>query len=55
MSKWLDENNYFKRGRYRGEDLHDVADEDPGYLRWLLKEADGIEADEREIIEAVAG
>lgn len=43
----------FRFGKYKGRDLADVAHEDAGYLRWMLKSMDTLDADLRYSIEKV--
>jgi DNA polymerase-3 subunit epsilon/exodeoxyribonuclease X len=43
----------FKFGKYKGKDLADVAHEDAGYLRWMLKSMDTLDADLKYSIEKV--
>lgn len=43
----------FRFGKYKGRDLADVAHEDAGYLRWILKSMDTLDADLRYSIEKV--
>lgn len=31
----------FKHGKHRGETLDEVAESDPGYLKWVFHEASG--------------
>lgn len=35
----------FKFGKYRGQSIEQVALEDPGYLRWMLKSIDDLSPD----------
>ena len=43
----------FRFGKYKGKDLADVAHEDAGYLRWMLKSMDTLDADLKYSIEKV--
>ena len=43
----------FRFGKYKGRDLADVALEDAGYLRWMLKSMDPLDPDLRYSIEKV--
>ena len=43
----------FRFGKYKGKSLSDVAREDAGYLRWMLKSMDNIDADLKYSIEKV--
>lgn len=55
MSKWLDSNNLFRIGQFKGEELDEVAAEDPGYLRGLLDGDYSLDAEDRAAIEAALG
>jgi exodeoxyribonuclease X len=35
----------FKFGKYRGQEIDRIAQEDPGYLRWMLKSIDDLSPD----------
>ncbi|MNO07720.1 Exodeoxyribonuclease 10 [compost metagenome] len=35
----------FKFGKYRGQSIEQVALEDPGYLRWMLKSINDLSPD----------
>ncbi len=43
----------FRFGKYKGRDLSDVAHEDAGYLRWMLKSMDSLDGDLKYSIEKV--
>ena len=43
----------FRFGKYKGKELVDVAHEDAGYLRWMLKSMDTLDADMKYSIEKV--
>lgn len=43
----------FRFGKYKGKELADVAHEDAGYLRWMLKSMDSLDEDLRYSIEKV--
>ncbi|WP_345993460.1 exonuclease domain-containing protein [Sulfurimonas sp. HSL-1716] len=43
----------FRFGKYKGKSLADVAAEDAGYLRWMLKSMDNIDVDLKYSIEKV--
>ncbi len=43
----------FRFGKYKGKDLVDVAREDAGYLRWMLKSMDSLDGDLKYSIEKV--
>ena len=43
----------FRFGKYKGKGLLDVAREDAGYLRWMLKSMDTLDADLKYSIEKV--
>lgn len=51
MGNWVDETGHFLKGRYKEDDLEEVALEDLEYLQNALKDFD-LDADEREAIEA---
>jgi hypothetical protein len=51
MSKWLDAEGTFRKGRFDGEALEEVVVEDPGYLEWLLEHDFDLDADDRAAIE----
>jgi hypothetical protein len=50
--KYIDKLENFKTGKYRGEGVFDVAEEDPGYLQYLLEDGQFIDADDRALIRA---
>ncbi len=50
MRNFLDEDQFFIKGTWKGESLDDVAMEVPEYLQYLLDEHD-LDAVERDIIE----
>lgn len=35
---------------HRGEDINDIAADDPGYLTWMLSSVDDLTEDDREVI-----
>lgn len=35
---------------HRGEDINDIAIDDPGYLHWMLNNVDDLTEEDREII-----
>jgi len=43
----------FRFGKHKGKDLQDVAKEDAGYLRWMLKSMDNLDDDLRYSINTV--
>ena len=45
----------FRFGKHKGKDLEEVAREDAGYLRWMLKSMDTLDADMKYSINAVLG
>jgi hypothetical protein len=50
MHNFLDEDQIFIRGTWRGETLDLVADEVPDYIQYLLDECD-LTSDEQELME----
>jgi hypothetical protein len=52
--KYVDEIDNLARGKYKGENVFEVADEDPGYLRWILDECSP-DKEDREIISKALG
>ena len=39
MGILLDDNNVFKNGKYEGEKLIQVAEDEPSYIRWVLQDS----------------
>ncbi len=35
---------------HHGEDINDIAADDPGYLHWMLNNVDDLTEDDREVI-----
>lgn len=50
---WIDDDGNFTMGKYKGEPVDEVADENPGYIRWILAEVDELAPDEEEIFESL--
>lgn len=49
----IDDSGRLQFGRaHRGEDINDIAADDPGYLTWMLNEVDSLTEDDREVIRA---
>ncbi len=42
-------------GKYKGDTLSQIADDDPDYLQWLLDNADNLSSSIREKIESALG
>ena len=53
--KYIDSLDNFTRGEYREQGIHDVADEDPGYLQRLLNGDFSIDAEDRAKIRTALG
>ena len=49
---WLDGDGCFLFGKYQGEDVVDVAGDDPGYLQWIMDEVRDCPDDDLEIFQA---
>lgn len=49
---WLDAAGRFLWGKHRGRTAADVAADDPGYLRWVLREGESISDADRRVLEA---
>ena len=45
----------FRFGKHKGKSLEEVAREDAGYLRWMLKSMDNLDDDMRYSINTVLG
>ena len=52
--RYLNELEEFVKGTYRGENIFDVAEEDPNYLQHLLDNC-SIDADDTELINSALG
>ena len=39
MSILLNDNNIFKNGKHEGENLTQVAEDEPSYIRWALQDS----------------
>jgi hypothetical protein len=37
-TQWLNESGILLFGKYKADDIYDVADEDPTYVQWMLDE-----------------
>lgn len=55
MAKWLNSDLFFRKGSFDGEELSEVAIEDPDYLQNLLDGDFGLDAEDREAIEEALG
>lgn len=47
---WLDSDGYFIFGKYKGISIEDVVREDPGYIKWIVNDAEDISDEDREIM-----
>ena len=56
LSTWFRETEQglvFRKGKYRDSLLSKVAEEEPGYLSWMLRSIDDLEDEVREALENV--
>lgn len=49
----IDDSGRLQFGRaHRGEDINDIAADDPSYLHWMLNSVEDLTEDDREVIRA---
>lgn len=49
--RWLDDDGAFLFGKYKGTNVEEVAQDDPGYLSWLVNDVEDCDDSDREVVE----
>lgn len=47
---WIDNDGRFLFGKHKGEYVDDVAEEDPGYLRWIVEEVEDVSEEDWDVL-----
>lgn len=50
MANRIDDSGRLNFGKHCGEDIENVAQDDPSYLEWCLREMEDLSEEDREVI-----